>query len=197
MAYNPANELMVFKRWRTERVLEIFAAGEPDRLHGTLALAIGSRESNLRNIVGGGFFDEYEAWHTTGVDRGCWQINEVYHAAWLKSVPGCISGEWAEAYTTQMGGAFPRGRVPGLTHACKKVRSILRYNVTYAASQGVPEADLVRVAVAGYNGGVGSAVRAYKDHGDPDRVTTGKDYSKDVLVRQRAIRKWLSQKGWG
>ena len=171
MSY-PESELRNFTRWRTERVLEIFAAGEPDRLHGTLALAIGSRETNLRNIVGGGYFEDGE-WVATGEDRGLWQISAKWHPAWLKSDPGCISGEYAEAYTTSQGGAFPRGRVPGLTHGAKKVRSILRFNCTYAESQGVDTADVLQVAVAGYNGGIGSAIRAEKDYGDPDGVTTG------------------------
>jgi hypothetical protein len=196
-SYDPSGELLRFRRWRAERVLELAAAGEPDRIHGTLVLAIGSRETNLRNIVGGGYFDDLGDWHTTGVDRGLFQINQVYHERWLASVQGCQSGEYAEVYGVPDGGALPIGRVPGLTASIKKVISILRYNITLAVKAGIPDEEVLAVAVAGYNGGVGSAIRAYQKDGDPDLVTTGKNYSRDVLLRQRAIRSFIQNRKWG
>ena len=196
MAY-PDSELLRFKRWRVERVLSLAAEGGPDMIHGTLLLAMGSRETNLQNIVGGGYFDDAGRWHTTGVDRGLYQVNAGYHERWLRSVPGCLSGSYAEVYSTNDGGAFPEGRVPGLTASTKKAIAILRWNITYARKQGIPEFDLVRVAVAGWNSGVGTSIKAYKEKGDPDKYTTGGDYSRDVLERQRKIRAFIQRKGWG
>jgi hypothetical protein len=199
MAYNPEGDLKRLGRWRVQRIYELAGAGEPDRIHGSLLVAIASRETNCRNIIGGGYFDELGDWQQTGVDRGLYQINEHYHANWLRSVPGCLSGEYAEAFPPAKEGgegALPPGRVPGLTTATKKAIATLKFNCTYAESQGVDDLDVLAVAVAGWNGGIGSTVKAYKTHGDPDVVTTGKDYSKDVLARQKAIRRWVQRAGW-
>lgn len=204
MAYSPEYELKNFGRWRTERLLEIGDIGDPDLIHGTLLLAIGSRETNLRNIVGGGYFEEYEEVQSdgstatkkrfvvTGIDRGVFQINAQFHPRWLDSVKGCDSGTYEEKYNS----ALPPGRVPGLTSGAKKARDILRYNITYARSKNVPEDSVVRVAIAAYNCGNYLAVRAYEE-GDPDKYTSLGNYSKDVLERQRAIRRWIQNRGWG
>jgi hypothetical protein len=183
-------ELRRFTRWRTERVLETGAAGEPDMIHGTLLLAIASRETNLRNVVGGGYFEDGK-WHETGEDRGLFQINSTYHSRWLDSVPGCDSGTYEEKYDS----ALPVGRVPGLTRGAKKCRDLLRDRIQAARAHAIPEADVVRVAVAAYNGGSYNAIQGYKQ-GDPDKYTTGGDYSKDVLARQKAIRSAVWKLGW-
>lgn len=196
MAY-PDSELLRFKRWRVERVLSLAAEGGPDMIHGTLLLAMASRETNMTNVVGGGYFDDHGQWHTTGTDRGLYQFNAPIHERWLRSVRGCASGSYAEVYMPEDGGAFPEGRVPGLTASTKKAIAILRFNITYARKQGIPEFDLVRVAVAGWNSGVGTSINAYKQKGDPDYYTTGKDYSRDVLERQGKIRAFIQRRGWG
>jgi hypothetical protein len=202
MAYNPEYELRSFGRWRTERVLSIGGEGTPDAIHGTLLLAIASKETNLRNIVGGGYFEAYVDESTgqeknrfivTGEDRGLFQINAKYHHSWLDSVKGCDSGKYDEIYDS----AFPPGRVPGLTAGCRKAISLLRYNIAYQIANGVPEADAVRVAVAAYNCGNVPANRAYKE-GNVDKYTTLGNYSHIIInERQPAIRKWIKNRGWG
>lgn len=190
---NAVAELRRFTRWRTERLLEIGAAGEPDSIHGSLLLAIASRETNLRNIVGGGFFNNEGEWVETGVDRGLFQVNQQYHGQWLDSVKGCDSGKYEEIYDS----ALPQGRVPGLTVGAKKCRDLLRDRITYMKNNGVPESDRLRCAIAAYNGGSWGALKGYREQGDPDYYTTGKNYSKDTLVRQKAIRRAVSRLGWG
>jgi hypothetical protein len=192
VAYSPVAELRRFGRWRTERVLEIAERGDPDRIHGSLLLAIASRESSMRNIIGGGYFDDNNKFVVTGEDRGLWQINQRYHGVWLDSVPGCDSGSYEEDYDS----ALPQGRVPGLTRAAYKARDLLRGRISYMAENGVPDADVVRVAVAAYNAGTYGALKGYRE-GDPDKFTTGHDYSKDVLERKKLAQSWLQTVGWG
>src|SRR3990172_9331778 len=105
MIYSPDSELKQFGRWRTQRLYEQAARGLPDRIHGSLLVALASRETNLRNIVG---FD--------GHDRGLFQISDRYHSGWLDQSPGCASGSYVEAYDS----ALPPGRVPGLTRGARK-----------------------------------------------------------------------------
>jgi hypothetical protein len=192
-----------FSRYRTERILELASVGEPDRIHGTLLIAMASRETDLRNIVGGGYFiDEIQddgstkkVWIPTGEDRGLWQINDRYHARFLASVPGCPNGEFAEAFPVEKGGALPEGRVPGLTRALNYVIDLLRDGIDVARVEGVPSKDLVRVAVAGYNRGFINAVKDYKA-GNVDKNTTGGNYSADVLSRQLRFRSALKELNW-
>jgi hypothetical protein len=186
---------MRFRRWRATHVLNL-AAEHEDRIHGTLLLALGDRETSLRNIVGGGYFDEDDVWHTTGVDRGLFQFNEEYHEAWLKSVPGCLSGEYAEGFSVEQGGAFPRGRVPGLSSGALHCIDVLNGNFRQVKMAGVPDEVIVEVGLCGYNAGIQRCIQAYKAGRDPNLLTTHGDYGKDVLVRQKAIRRWLKRKGW-
>lgn len=188
------NELHGLTRWRAMRVVELAAEGPPDEVSGSLLLGLGSRESDLRNITGGGTFVDGQ-WVPDGRDRGCWQISSVWHSAWLAGVPGCKEGTWIEEWDESSGGALPAGRVPGLTRACRFVIGLLGTNAAVAERGGIPEEDWKAVAVAGYNCGIGGAVKAYKA-GDVDRYTTGGNYSRDVLDRQRAFREALRELKW-
>lgn len=178
-------QIKAFGRWRTERVGTIASRGEPDAISGDLLLAIASRETSMRNIVGGGFFDATGHFVVTGIDRGLWQINATFHPSFLSSHRGATSGSYRLIYDS----ALPPNRVPGLTDAAEYVVALLRGNITYATRYGVPAADAVRVAVAGYNSGIGPATSAYLIYGNPDRYTTGGDYSRDVLNRRTLVRR--------
>ena len=50
--------------------------------------------------------------------------------------------------------------------------------------------ELLRTAIAAYNSGLWAYYNLTK-YGDPDRRTTGRDYSKDVLKRAQVFRKLL------
>jgi soluble lytic murein transglycosylase-like protein len=56
---------------------------------------------------------------------------------------------------------------------------------TAAIQKGVFAGDALKVALAGYNCGIGRAVSSYKSTKNPDKYTTGHDYSADVLARSR------------
>ena len=48
-------------------------------------------------------------------------------------------------------------------------------------------------AIAGYNAGPGNVRKALEAGADPDSVTTGRDYSKDVKARARAFKEVLGE----
>ena len=50
--------------------------------------------------------------------------------------------------------------------------------------------ELLHAAIAAYNSGLWAYYSLTK-YGDPDRRTTGRDYSKDVLRRAQVFRKLL------
>jgi hypothetical protein len=175
-------------RGRTEIVLEAAAEGEPDLIHGTLVLAIGLRESSIRNICG-----------DHGHGRGWLQIDDRFHQSWLRSHPGCKDATWGPfVHSVKDGGALPAGRVPGMLAAEQYAILLLRGNAAFGVRSGVRKDHAKQFMVAGYNCGAGNALRAYRTHGigGVDRFTAGGDYSADVLANQRAVREALASLGW-
>lgn len=183
-------ELRTMGRWRVERVGQVAAEAE-DGISGDLILGLGSRETNMRPIVGGGYF-ENGRFIVTGEDRGWLQINERFHARFLETHRGALTGSWSLIFDS----ALPRGRVPGLTDSERYAISLLQSNIAYATRFGVPAGDAVRTAVAGYNSGIGPAVSAYLTTGNPDRFTTLGNYSADALDRRAKIRRARRALGW-
>jgi len=176
--------------------------GEPDPIHGTLLLAMASRETNLRNITGGGFFNNAGEWIATGEDRGLWQFNDSVHDTWLDGIRGCKNGEYELIYTS----ALPEGRVPGLTTAAMKAIDILLNNLGYLKGRGVDDEHLTATAIAAWNAGPYGALKGYRE-GDCDKYTTigpyrlngdrRGDYSKDVIDRRAEMRRALRDLRWG
>lgn len=138
---------------------EAFKAAVSEHIDYALIRALVSRETNMRNIVGDG-----------GHGRGYFQIDDRSHGPWLRKV-GAGAG------------------CPPIASAAKYAVMLLEANVEMAKAAGVPFGKRLRVAVAGYNAGAGGAIAAWRRHGDPDRATTGGDYSVDVLARAATIRR--------
>lgn len=67
---------------------------------------------------------------------------------------------------------------------------VLRSKYNDAKARGVPTKDLMRVALASYNAGR-AAIVDYNVHRNPDRRTTGHDYSADVLRRAAIFQRFL------
>jgi hypothetical protein len=103
-----------------------------------------------------------------GHGRGVFQIDDRYHQPFLRK----------------------HGSPPPVAEAAMYAASLIASNMKYAKEQGVPEKDRLRVAVAGYNAGMGGAMSGYRA-GAVDSRTTGDDYSKDVFARRSAIVKFL------
>lgn len=169
------HELEAFGPHRIQVVTELAHEGVTDGIGPALLLALGSRETNLQNIVG-----------DVGHGRGWLQIDDRFHAPWLQTHAGCDSGTWKAKFTTSL----PTGRVPTLAAATMLAIDLLHQNAAFGSSQGVAKKDLLRFACAAYNAGPTGAITGFKT-GNVDAKTTHGDYSADVLGRKRAIATWL------
>lgn len=148
-----------------------------DQFDGALLLALGLRETGLRNIN-----------NPAETDHGVVQISELYHSAFLLSEPGCKAGTWtvAEGHSAVEDGYCPR-YTPAIQYALKMLRSDYRY----AVAKGVPASTRVRFAIAAYNAGIGGATKGLA-RGDVDHYTTGGDYAAWVLRHRSKIDVFLN-----
>jgi hypothetical protein len=170
-------QLEAFGEHRIRMVAELAHEGAPDGIGPTLLLAMGSRETNLRNIAG-----------DHGHGRGWMQIDDRFHAPWLQAHAGCRDDSWKATFKS----ALPAGRVPTLTAATLKAIDLLRANIAFGRSQGVPAPQIIRFACAAYNAGPGGALQGFRA-GDVDLKTANGDYSEDVLERQDAVGRLLQR----
>jgi hypothetical protein len=170
-------QLRAFGHRRIDVVSDIAHEGEDDGIGPALLLALGSRESNMRNIVGDG-----------GHGRGWLQIDDRFHHGFLETHRGCVP----DSFTPTQPSAAPRGLAPSLTASTMFAIELLRSNMSFARGRGVPEDTVLRFAVAAYNGGAGGALQGFGE-GNVDNHTTGRDYSKDVLGRKAAIARILER----
>jgi hypothetical protein len=162
---------------RLDMVSDLAHEGENDGIGAALLLALASRETNMRNIAG-----------DSGHGRGWLQIDDRSHLDFLAKHRGCDSGSFTPAHDS----AAPKGRVPTLTAATIYAIGLLRANMRVARSNGVPEEQVLRFAIAAYNAGAGGALHGFRN-GDVDRGTTGGDYSRDVLARKAVIARILDR----
>lgn len=172
-------ELEAFGQHRIEIVAELAHDGPPDGIGPALVLALGSRETDLRNIVG-----------DQGHGRGWLQIDDRFHPGFLSTHRGCSSG----SFTAKFASALPKGRVPTLTAATLFAVQLLRGNMQFARQHGVPKAQVLPFAVAAYNAGAGGALDGFRA-GKVDLKTTGKNYSADVLARAQVVARFLKRNG--
>lgn len=97
-----------------------------------------------------------------GHGHGIMQIDDRSYPVW------CNSSLWKDAQEAiRMGAA-------------------VLYQKQLRIMPSIPEEDRLRVALAAYNAGEHNAVKDYFA-GVPDRSTTGHDYSKDVLAREKVF----------
>jgi hypothetical protein len=162
---------------RLDIVADLAHEGEEDGIGPALLLALASRESNMRNIVGDG-----------GHGRGWLQIDDRFHHDFLAAHRGCDSGSFTPTHPS----AAAPGLCPTLTASTIHAIALLRAGMRFARSRGVPEEQVLRFAVAAYNAGAGGALQGFQ-HGDVDGATTGRDYSRDVLARKAAVARILER----
>jgi hypothetical protein len=140
-------------------------------------LAIGSRESNLDpkylRITGD---------HGNGF--GPWQVDKRYFPEWTRS------GKWRDVEeAAEKGAEVLAAKRQEVLDSRGKQRTVTSRSGQRATFTGgaFTVAELRLIAFAAYNSGLW----AYYHHtkaGDPDRGTTGKDYSRDVDARSRVFR---------
>ena len=160
------------RRDTLRKALASLKAAEP-RPALKYSLAIGSRETNLQNLVGDG-----------GHGRGVFQQDDRFQREFLAATRGCPSGSYRSTWWS----ALPAGRVPTLTAGCKRMAAIIESNVDFAVRSGIPKGHRLRFAVAAYNAGAGGALRGWQEARDVDRHTAGLDYSQDVFERLAVVR---------
>jgi len=124
-------------------------------------LAVSSRETHCRNIVGDG-----------GHGRGAFQIDDRSHDAFLRKH------------------GVAAGGVPPLKPAAAYAAQLLLDNGRFGRQQGVKAPDLLKFSLSAYNAGAGNAIKGYKA-GDSDARTAHGNYGADVLERLRIVQAWL------
>lgn len=155
MPFDPAELDAELASARVQGLDAVCASAERSaKLPAGLLLAVASRETGCRDVVGDG-----------GHGRGVFQIDDRSHADWLAAH-----------------GAGGPGGVPPVAEAAGYAARLLAGGLEYGRAHGVAESDLLKFALSAYNAGSGGALGGYRE-GDSDRATTGGDYGADVLAR--------------
>ncbi|XYD06802.1 N-acetylmuramoyl-L-alanine amidase [Methylobacterium sp. NMS12] len=148
-------------------------AGERYGFDPALLLAVASRETNIRQIVGDG-----------GHGRGIMQIDDRYHIAFVQS------GRWRDPRENILQGAAILAKAQadiegaqGRQRTCTIGGRQMRFDVP-----GLSREEVQRTALAAYNAGCRALYWEVKA-GNADRGTTGGDYSADTLARAAHFRR--------
>lgn len=164
--------------YRVRMAQEVALEGPADAFSGALLLALGLRETGLRNIN-----------NPANTDHGCFQVSEIYHASWLLSQPGCPVGSWV----TEGGHSAVEDRyAPRYTPACLYALQILKDNWAFAVAKGVDLEHRLEFSVAAYNAGGGGALAGYRE-GNVDKYTTLGNYSAWVIAHRAKINRFLNE----
>lgn len=178
--------------YRVLRVQQIAHEGSPDHVGASTMLAVGLRETLLRNLEGGAVFVDGR-WvaqpDPAKRDVGFTQISRVYHRAALADMPGVKCGTWKPLVSGKT--AADDGYCGRFSDEAFYTRDELRTAEHYGATHGVADRDLTRFIIAAHNAGSGGALRGYRE-GDVDRYTTGGDYSAWCLRHVGKIHRWLN-----
>lgn len=187
-----ARAIVEFGNYRTRRCQYVALQGQPDGIFGITLMALGLRESALRNINGGAELVNGK-WVATKTDKGVFQIASLYHAYSLARMPAVQEGTWAPVVA------------PGVTgdDLCPRFEDSIQFTLrqmheaqAFGADHDVPVRELPRFAVAAHNAGVGGALKGYRE-GNVDKYTAHGDYSAWVERHARKIQAWLvAHPGW-
>lgn len=135
---------------------------EAERRHGlprSLLLAIASRETGCRDVVGDG-----------GHGRGVFQIDDRFHHEWL-----------------ERHGAGAARETPPVEDAVEYAAAMLARALEVGRGRELRGERAVKFAASAYNAGLGGALKGLA-RGDSDLGTTGRDYGRDVVARMHAFR---------
>jgi hypothetical protein len=157
----PAEVREQFDRARSIGLVDLCRKAERrHHLPRFLLLAVASRETNCRDVVGDG-----------GHGRGVFQIDDRFH------------GEWLAEH-----GAVSEGTVPALPAAADYAARMLATALALAEDHELGGRGAAKFAAAAYNAGIEGAIEGLRA-GDADARTTGHDYGSDVIWRMQAFRK--------
>lgn len=163
-----------FKKIKENGVFDHFkdAAGYY-KLPLEVAIAIGSRETNLENILG-----------DRGNGHGIMQIDKRYFPHW------CESGAWRDVRQSIMKGCAVLGQKVRAIETLQGRHLHLMKVGEFIAPSGLTKDEIMRLAIASYNAGEAWALYGATE-GDPDLHTTGADYSEDVMARAAIFRELI------
>lgn len=176
-------------RYRVMRAQAVANQGMPDGISGSTILALGLRETGLRNIEGGvkmvnGRWVKQD--EPLKKDVGFVQINRGIHLDDLRLMPGVKSGTWGPVIGNRT--AADDGYCMRFEDALRWTIDNLHESIAYAEDRDVWEP--VRFAIAAHNAGRGGAMTGARA-GDVDQETTHGDYSAWVLRHRTLINRWL------
>ena len=158
--------------------LPMFAeAGSSFGFTAALLMAIASRETNMKNIVGDG-----------GHGYGLMQID-------VRSYPDfCHSGAWKNVEAEIHMGASVLSSKQVQIQKSQGVQ--LHISSSSFVGKKLTDGELNQCAVAAYNAGLW-AYYGITVHGNPDLYTTAHNYSSDVISRMRQFSKLLTPSASG
>ena len=149
-----------FAHARTTGLVTICRSAERrHRLPRALLLAVASRETNCRDVVG-----------DFGHGRGVFQIDDRFHHEWL----------------AEHGSDRP-GRTPPVADAAELAGTLLADALAVAHNHELAGDRATKFAASAYNAGLGGAL-AGLERGNSDLETTGRDYGADVVARMHILR---------
>lgn len=160
-----------FKRAKASGWIPMFtSAGQPYGYSPQLLMAISSRETNALNIRGDFHSDGPHGFGLMQIDIGSYR-------------DFCVSGQWKDVEASiRMGALVLHSKEVQLLHG-QGVRLTVPHYPTFIGAP-ISGADLNRCTIAAYNAGLG-AYYGFTAHQDPDRFTTGHNYSADVIARMQ------------
>jgi soluble lytic murein transglycosylase-like protein len=149
---------MTNAEWQqAEKYLDfVFEAAQAHRIDPFIILGIGSRETFWGALWNAG----PDIIGDNGNGYGLMQADKRYHKEHIES------GDWKD----------PKKHIDYCT-------GLLRWNFNYFHGKHLVDPVLTRCAIASYNASFGRVLAAVLRADDPDSVTTGRNYSADVLRR--------------
>ena len=181
-----------FGYYRTTRTQRVAREGEPDGIAGVHWIALGLRETHLKNINGGAVWDEArDIWVPAPPehrDAGVFQISRDWHPADLKRMPGVKEGTWGPVVEGVT--AFTPGYCPRFEESLQYLKLEFGEALAFAEDEGVEPEDRARFAIAAHNAGKWGALNGYAQD-NVDKYTALGNYSAWVLRHVTLVRKWL------
>jgi len=173
--------------WRVIHVQEAMYPYKP--IPASVMLALGFRETGLRNICGGAKL-EGNVWVQSYSDRGWLQITDTVeqHAQWLSEQEGCTNGYWTPSEPPVS--ALEAMHCPRFSPALDFTKASMLKDMAYAKQQGVASGMVLRFGIAAHNAGAGGALRGYHE-GSIDKYTAQGDYSAYVLAVAPLVHNWI------
>lgn len=163
-----------YKRATDEGWLPFFKQSAADYLFDmSLLLAIASRETNMRNIIG-----------DSGHGYGIMQIDDRSFPTW------CSSGAWKHVDQGIARGALVLDEKR--TNVEKNQGKTINFGKKkFVGKDNLSNNDILRITISSYNCGWWAYYNFSKGN-DVDKTSTGKDYSKDVIKRQKVFAELMS-----